>query len=197
MATLVYTVAGSDGRIDRIVDDVAAEQMVCRLPEPPWSFTAWSEKWFPDSYRRTAAPRKGGYTDEAAFAVARCRECPFIVSCGQGAMRAEGDRTKSDRHGIYGGMDPQDRYERMIASHGGTRPRHPSFHTPIEDAAPLRALLEAERRRYPSATAMDVAVGEAVGLSSDTIRMIRKGQRPEVRQTTGNAIRGYFERGGK
>ena len=43
-------------------------------------------------------------------AVAICRRCPVETDCLDEAMDAETYRATSDRHGIWGGKTPQQRY---------------------------------------------------------------------------------------
>ena len=43
-------------------------------------------------------------------AVAICRRCPVETDCLDEAMDAETYRLTSDRHGIWGGKTPQQRY---------------------------------------------------------------------------------------
>jgi hypothetical protein len=173
------------------------ETMTCRMPDPPWSFDAWSERWFPDRYRYQAGPRKGQYTDEAAWAISRCRGCPFVVTCGMAAIDMERNAKVANRHGVFGAMDPKDRYDRLVEMNGGKPPTSRGYAVPTEDAEPLRRLLVDAKERAGTGASVDTRIADAVGIGSDTVRMIRTGKRTRVRATTYTAIMSYFEKGGQ
>lgn len=169
---------------------------VCRTPPDGVTPAAWYERWFPDTYRFTAGEQKGQYTDAAAFAVALCHMCPFVVSCRMGAVAAEGDAPASDRYGIFGAMDPEDRWGLMVEMNGGKPPTNRRYSPPSEESAPLRRLILDAIQPDEAPSALDARIADAVGISQDTVQMIRTGARPRVRLATFLAIKSWFERGG-
>lgn len=56
------------------------------------------EHWFPEV---------GGPVNTAAKAI--CRRCPVATKCLDYALDIEGDASQWGRHGIYGGMTPEQR----------------------------------------------------------------------------------------
>lgn len=49
--------------------------------------------------------------DKHADAKAICAPCPVTAQCLQRAMRTEGSTAADYRHGVFGGLTPDERYE--------------------------------------------------------------------------------------
>ena len=74
-------------------------------PGPDWRTRAACLDRDPETFFPHRSDRDG--EDEA---VAVCRRCPVEADCLDEAMDAETYRSTSDRHGIWGGKTPQQRY---------------------------------------------------------------------------------------
>ena len=74
-------------------------------PGPDWRTRAACLDRDPETFFPHPSDRDG--EDEA---VAVCRRCPVEADCLDEAMDAETYRSTSDRHGIWGGKTPQQRY---------------------------------------------------------------------------------------
>ena len=74
-------------------------------PGPNWRTRAACQGRNPETFFPHPSDRDG--EDEA---VAVCRRCPVETDCLDEAMDAETYRPTSDRHGIWGGKTPQQRY---------------------------------------------------------------------------------------
>ena len=74
-------------------------------PGPDWRTRAACQGRNPETFFPHPADR-----DSEDAAVAICRRCPVRTDCLAEAMDAETYRLTSDRHGIWGGKTPQQRY---------------------------------------------------------------------------------------
>ena len=78
-------------------DDAWETQAACRRYDP--------EIWFPQSYT--------GPTALAQISEAQriCNSCPVKAACLDDAMGREGNKSSENRHGICGGLTPDERYQ--------------------------------------------------------------------------------------
>ena len=74
-------------------------------PGPDWRTQAACLDHDPETFFPHPSDREG---EDAAVAV--CWQCPVEADCLADAMEAETCRLTSDRHGIWGGKTPQQRY---------------------------------------------------------------------------------------
>jgi len=60
--------------------------------------------WYPEGARRTEHRKQA----EAAKAICRY-QCQLELACRELVMRAEAGKSAAERHGVAGGLDPQER----------------------------------------------------------------------------------------
>lgn len=145
--------------------------------------------WLPTSgvYRKA----DGEYTDATAAAITLCLQCPQQVGCLDRQMRAEGTARPEKRYGVFGAMDPEDRY-RLSRESGANSAIRTRPELGVEAAA-TRELILAARRVGETVTQLDTRIANAIGMQPESIAVIRTGRRKKVRTRTADAIREYLD----